>query len=720
MSKIKSAAIVLLFFGVCHTVLAQKKCGSMDLLRHQLNIKNDDELTQFKQQLNQATQKNSATKNREVFTIPVVVHVLYRTVSENIEDDIIYEALAVINEDFRALNNLSNIFEEFQDDAADAEIEFCLANMDPNGNPTKGINRIKTEVTDFGDNYAEDKIKFTSKGGADAWPTKRYLNIWIGNISNDGLLGYAQFPNGGGINTDGIVIDDRSFGRVGGSGNVNDDGTTTHEIGHWLGLFHIWGDDCSTDNNGVEICRCDGDDGIADTNTAKGPAFGCTKQMRSCGSADMIQNYMDYSSCSDFFTQGQVDVMRSYLESGGFRSGLVNSSGCAELITNDVALVDIEFPAKNEVVCVQDFSPVIEFANNGSDTLKQATFKILINDNREFTTDWSGELLFADYATIKLSEITGNIGSQKITIQVQSVNGEEDLNTNNDLVEHNFQVKILEAERLPFREDFEGEFGNGKPQAFDENKWTATNEDSDEGFIVTNEIAHFGEQCLELNNFTIRESGRIDELISQNLDIASYTEPVLKFYYASANRRTEPGFDELQVLFTNDCGVHFDTLFHAIGDDLATTAKTDDAFKPVNSQWKRVTIDLDAYKDEAFANIHFKFISGLGNNFFLDDITVTGKDPTFSSIFDSPADFNIQISPNPFQQQIYLAIPNEYLSKRIHTIIYDPLGRQLKNTSINKPSTQITIEVADIPSGIYYLHLQIDRDVHLIQKMIKL
>jgi len=214
MSKIKFAVTMFLFLGIYCSVLAQEKCGSMDLLRTTLNKQGDISLKQFKQQITQSTQKRKASKNREVITIPVVIHVVYRSPLENISDEIIYDGMAVLNEDFRALNDLSNIYTEFQDDAADVEIEFCLANVDPVGNPTSGINRIKTEVNDFGDNYDEDKIKFTDLGGADAWPTKRYLNIWIGNISNDGLLGYAQFPSAyGDVATDGVVLDDRSFGR---------------------------------------------------------------------------------------------------------------------------------------------------------------------------------------------------------------------------------------------------------------------------------------------------------------------------------------------------------------------------------------------------------------------------------------------------------------------------------------------------------------------------
>jgi len=146
MSKIQLTALLFCYLGINFSVIAQEKCGTMDLVNNYLSEQNHTSVKQLKQKLAKSAKKNNTAKTREVITISCVVHVVYRTVSENISDETIYQAMAVLNEDFRALNNLSNIYEEFQDDAADAEIEFCLANVDPLGNPTTGINRIKTEV----------------------------------------------------------------------------------------------------------------------------------------------------------------------------------------------------------------------------------------------------------------------------------------------------------------------------------------------------------------------------------------------------------------------------------------------------------------------------------------------------------------------------------------------------------------------------------------------
>jgi hypothetical protein len=191
--------------------------------------------------------------------------------------------------------------------AADARIEFELAGTGPDGEPTGGITRTRTSTTSFGD---DDRVKFGSAGGVDAWPSERYLNLWVCPLGG-GLLGYAQFP-GGPPETDGVVIAHTAFGTVGTARAPFDLGrTATHEVGHWLNLRHIWGDDGS---------GCSGSDFVADTPNQAGentgrPAFPHV----SCDNGphgDMFMNYMDYVDdvAMFMFTTGQVQRMRACLE----------------------------------------------------------------------------------------------------------------------------------------------------------------------------------------------------------------------------------------------------------------------------------------------------------------------------------------------------------------------------------------------------------------------
>ncbi|MEM7041014.1 MAG: zinc metalloprotease, partial [Bacteroidota bacterium] len=221
-------------------------------------------------------------------------------------------------EDFRRNNaDRQNTPSAFTGVAADSEIEFCLATTDPNGNPTNGITRTFTNSTSFS---ANDAMKFQSSGGKDAWPTGQYLNMWVCNLGG-GLLGYAQFPGSGSASTDGVVVGYNYFGNTGAvSAPFNKGRTTTHEVGHWLNLRHIWGD-----------ANC-GNDFVSDTPTQQSDNSGCPNHpLPSCGnSGDMFMNYMDYTNdaCMNLFTEGQKDRMRAVVGPGGFRSSLLSSLGC--------------------------------------------------------------------------------------------------------------------------------------------------------------------------------------------------------------------------------------------------------------------------------------------------------------------------------------------------------------------------------------------------------
>ncbi len=270
-----------------------------------------------------------------VITVPVVVHVVYITPAQNISDQQIYSQIAILNQDYRRLNvdtiNTPTVFDSI---AADIGIEFCLATLDPNGNPTNGITRTSSTGGSFGAffNPLTEDVKSNATGGIDPWPTNQYLNIWVCNLF-PGLLGYAQFP-GGAPATDGVTITYTAFGNMGTVVAPSLFGrTASHECGHWFGLFHIWGDDtdCTT-----------GSDSIPDTpNASSASASDCNVNLNSCSNEDpywgtfdpndMVQNYMDYShdSCMNMFTLGQKARMMSFLFTDSSRFALFSSpAGC--------------------------------------------------------------------------------------------------------------------------------------------------------------------------------------------------------------------------------------------------------------------------------------------------------------------------------------------------------------------------------------------------------
>jgi Pregnancy-associated plasma protein-A len=243
---------------------------------------------------------------RKLITIPVVVHVVYRSKDQNVSDAQVKSQIAALNRDFRAKNpDRKKVPKVWQGLAIDSNIQFRLASKDPKGRKTSGITRTQTSVGAFG---PDDGVKSRKSGGADAWPRDRYLNMWVCRLSG-GLLGYAQFP-GGPAKTDGVVILDTAFGTKGTARPPFNKGrTATHEVGHFLGLRHIWGDrnDCS------------GNDFVADTPPARQANVGKPKFPQiTCNngpSGDMFMNYMDYvdDAAMYMFTAGQVARMNATL-----------------------------------------------------------------------------------------------------------------------------------------------------------------------------------------------------------------------------------------------------------------------------------------------------------------------------------------------------------------------------------------------------------------------
>ncbi|WP_452225539.1 GEVED domain-containing protein [Lacinutrix chionoecetis] len=318
----KTITLTVLSFLFTFSLFAQQErnCGSMENLeyRKQLDPTLESKMAQIEAFTQQKVNEIESSQNKivgDIITLPVVVHVLYRNATENISVAQIQSQLDVLNEDFRRTNpDADNTWSQ----AADTQIEFCLATVDPSGNATTGITRKSTTRRDWG---TSDDMKRSSTGGINPWNTSEYLNMWIvpQMLSNGGtILGYAQFP-GGSAATDGVVMGYNYFGRTGAVTAPFDGGrTTTHEVGHFLNLRHIWGDS-----------NC-GNDFVSDTPTHQTSNGGCPVGQVSCGSTDMVQNYMDYTndSCMNLFTTGQKNRMRAVLAAGGARRTLALSDKC--------------------------------------------------------------------------------------------------------------------------------------------------------------------------------------------------------------------------------------------------------------------------------------------------------------------------------------------------------------------------------------------------------
>ena len=294
----------------------RRQCGTMAVFERLSEMEPDfrENIASLERQTRDFVNTRCMARDaRLLFKIPVVVHCVYSQSSERISVAQVKSQVKILNQDFRLKNpNRSEIPKAWKSLAADAGIEFYLAPADPSGNASSGVTYTKTNRPAFG---TGDSVKRSDTGGIEPWDPRRFLNLWVAPLAG-GLLGYAQFP-GGPEETDGVVIATTAFGTRGTALQPFDRGrTSTHEIGHYLNLSHIWGD--TNDCSGTDYC--------CDTPTQQLPNYGRpTYPKVSCNNGpngDMFMNFMDY--CDDevmcMFTEAQAARMIATLT--GPRSGL--------------------------------------------------------------------------------------------------------------------------------------------------------------------------------------------------------------------------------------------------------------------------------------------------------------------------------------------------------------------------------------------------------------
>ncbi|UTA66182.1 M43 family zinc metalloprotease [Emticicia sp. 21SJ11W-3] len=324
--------------------------------------------------------------NEDVIRIPVVVHIVHNQAdgsirNNNIPDEQVFSQIKVLNEDYRRKQGTLGF--NTNPVGADIKIEFFLASKDPNGNPTSGITRHYTSTASFSLISDADRTRLSNLG---YWDSNKYLNIWVTTFRSP-YIGYAEFPYAETVdglseqaneNIDGVFIDYRVFGKKSGtntSGLYSMGRTTTHEIGHWLGLIHTWGD---------EYC---GTDYVADTpptSESNNSAF-CTDKFSNCSGTltrNMIENYMDYTpdSCMNIFTVGQKDRMRAVLDLSQRRKRVVNYARFELPPSTTLAVNLVPNPTTKENIQVQVLLPdfqdfTISLIDIKGRSLYTATFK---------------------------------------------------------------------------------------------------------------------------------------------------------------------------------------------------------------------------------------------------------------------------------------------------------------------------------------------------------
>ncbi len=638
--------------------------------------------------LEKADTSTRETNRRAKLIIPIVFHVLHTNGPENISKEQILDQLRILNEDFSKSNaNIANIRNTanapFRNMVADMEIEFRLAKIDPNGNCTDGINRIYTPAhVNAGDNVK----------GIIRWNVNKYLNVWVVSTINNNdptgtILGYANFPFMN-ASTDGIVIRSDYMGTVG-TGNVGHAGRTlTHEVGHYIGLFHTFQGGCT--GNG---------DQVNDTPPVASSSVNasCPANGNSCPSSstlDMWENYMDYSNggCQGLFTNGQKNRALFFftnppaVSSSPDRRVLISAQNLVETgVEPNFSQAPLAyFSADKNIVCTDE--PVQFFDNSCKGQVSSRTW------------------LFDGANVSQSSQPNPTIsystpGVYKVTLKVQNTFG------NTERVENNY-IRVLPkvASIAGVAESFEN------TTTVNNTLWSQLSGDGMGNFEVQSNAAFFGSKSIlaELSK-TATGTRYIIESPSINLKEIGNLDPKISFMVGHA-RRNSSTFDILRIYISKDCGATWEQRLQRVSGQLAGRQGFFEGFVPSqSSDWVRVTLNLLEYREETNVRVRIEIEDGGGNDMYLDDINIS---QFFTSVPNLSKNIDFSISPNPVDNGVLsIQLLSLELNSPIEIDLIDINGRKVAtvfkgNTDSKEINKSLNLNELNLNKGIYLIKVK--------------
>lgn len=652
-------------------------CSSNDLAHMASLIHNDPqrlaEIQQAQQRSDQFARDfaHLVQRDNENYVIPVVFHIIHNNGPENITDAQVIDEIRILNEDYNKLNpDWSDVQPEFLPIVANVGITFRLAQLDPDGNCTKGITRTVSELTNDGTQTMKDLID---------WPRDKYLNVWVAASAN-GAAGYAMYPGSvdgnWGAGADGVVILHNYIGSIGTS-SPSHSRALTHEIGHWLNLMHTWG---NSNDPGVDS-NCGMDDQVNDTPNTIGWTS-CNLNGASCGSAkDNVENYMEYSYCSKMFTEGQKTRMLAALNSDvADRNNLWTAANLAATGTDGTQQIcAASFSADHYTVCAGE---TITFTDESYNGITQRTWNFAGGDPQT-SSETSPVVTYTTPGTYNVDLSASNGVDNVSTVGTVTV-----------LPDTGFP--------LPFADSFEDY------TTLAGSNWAVVNPDNANTFELRTNAAFTGSHSVRLHNIG-NDVGQIDELISNTIDLGQDSVVTVTFRYAFA-RRTSTDDDALQVWISRDCGRTWSLRKQLKGSTgLPTVADQSSSFTPSNAgQWQLCTLNnvLDDFLVSNF-RIKFRFQSDGGNDLWLDDININGITTGVEEL-NAGGGLTLNVMPNPVNDQA-LVVAGLAQGGPVRVDVLDPIGRVVATVAEGRVAAgtqRWQLPVATLRSGLYLVRLQ--------------
>ncbi len=667
--------MIALFFLCVPLVRAQelKRCITTEIYKQR--IKDHPEILQGQRLLQQhAQQENARTASSnhitgQVYIIPIVFHIIHNYGSENISDAQVQDQVRILNDDFRKTSyDTAAIVSAFKPIMADCEIEFRLAQLDPDGHCTNGIDRIPSMLT----YRADDESKLNP------WPNDMYLNVWVvSSLAWAGAAAYAYYPGTAPPGADGVITLADYVGSIG-SGTLSRSRVLTHEIGHSLNLAHVWGD---TNEPGVSC----GDDWVGDTPITSGWT-NCNLSGATCGNViDNVQNYMEYSYCCKMFTEGQKDRMRATLTS--FVDGrnnlwtiqnqaITGTDGSPAQVCAPIA----DFKVNNQTICEGGSVQFKDLSSNGHPTSWNWNFP---GGNPSTSADSAPTIQYATAGGYDVSLTTGNSAGS-------------DSKTKNAFIRVNGSSMLS----VPYSENFEAAGSFPLADGY------VMNPDGGNTWERITTVGSSGTACLRMNNYFGNQRGQIDEFVTPSFDFSNVTSVTLEFKLAYAELDTNH-LDVLEVYASTNCGVTWLNRYSKTGQSLRTAPDNFSFYTPSPTEWRQESVNIISYHNKTNVRFKFRHISGGGNNLYLDDINING---IISGVHENTMEASLlTIYPNPTSGNFLVTFKLDKAQK-VNLKVVDALGREVKMlaNAIMQPGEHRYSTDKKLDAGIYFVTLERD------------